>query len=127
MAPHPKQPDAAASAHEAASVHEPASVHETASAHEDAAAARARRIVRVEGRVQGVGFRISTLMQAERLGIVGTVRNLTDGSVEADVEGSSEPLAQMVAWLREGPPSARVDSADAREAAPRGATAFRII
>ncbi|SLM91420.1 acylphosphatase [Brachybacterium nesterenkovii] len=127
MAPHPKQPDAAASAHEAASVHEPASVHETASAHEDAAAARARRIVRVEGRVQGVGFRISTLMQAERLGIVGTVRNLTDGSVEADVEGSPEPLAQMVAWLREGPPSARVDSADAREAAPRGATAFRII
>ncbi|WP_347040473.1 acylphosphatase [Brachybacterium nesterenkovii] len=121
MAPHPKQPDAAASAHEAASV------HETASAHEDAAAARARRIVRVEGRVQGVGFRISTLMQAERLGIVGTVRNLTDGSVEADVEGSPEPLAQMVAWLREGPPSARVDSADAREAAPRGATAFRII
>ncbi|GEM_PF-1960573 len=121
MAPHPKQPDAAAS------VHEPASVHETASAHGDAAAARARRIVRVEGRVQGVGFRISTLMQAERLGIVGTVRNLTDGSVEADVEGSPEPLAQMVAWLREGPPSARVDSADAREAAPRGATAFRII
>lgn len=127
MAPHPKQPDAAASAHEAASVHKPASVHETASAHEDAAAARARRIVRVEGRVQGVGFRISTLMQAERLGIVGTVRNLTDGSVEADVEGSPEPLAQMVAWLREGPPSARVDSADAREAAPRGATTFRII
>lgn len=127
MAPHPKQPDAAASAHGAASVHEPASVHETASAHEDASAARARRIVRVEGRVQGVGFRISTLMQAERLGIAGTVRNLTDGSVEADIEGSPEPLAQMVAWLREGPPSARVDSADAREAAPRGATAFRII
>lgn len=127
MAPHPKQPDAAASAHGAASVHEPASVHETASAHEDASAARARRIVRVEGRVQGVGFRISTLMQAEPLGIVGTVRNLTDGSVEADIEGSPEPLAQMVAWLQEGPPSARVDSADAREAAPRGATAFRII
>lgn len=87
---------------------------------------RVRRIVRVTGRVQGVGFRVSTLMQADRLGVTGTVRNLWDGSVEADAEGSPAAVAQMLDWLEEGPPSARVDRIDVRADAPRGATAFRI-
>lgn len=85
-----------------------------------------RRIVRVHGRVQGVGFRWSASTQAESLGVAGSVRNLLDGSVEADVEGSEDAVADMVAWLRHGPPSARVESIDVRESEPRGARTFEI-
>src|SRR5699024_5123342 len=52
--------------------------------------ARVRRIVRVRGRVQGVGYRMDAAAAAERLGVAGTVRNLLDGSVEATLEGAPE-------------------------------------
>ena len=87
---------------------------------------RVRRIVRVRGRVQGVGFRMDAAAAAERLGIGGTVRNLLDGSVEADVEGSADSVEAMIAHLRRGPSSARVDGVDVRRDAPRGAGPFRI-
>ena len=62
----------------------------------------------VVGRVQGVFFRQSTLEQAERLGIKGWVRNLDNGSVECIICGEDNLLEQMVSWLRQGPPSAKV-------------------
>ncbi len=85
-----------------------------------------RRIVRVRGRVQGVGFRMSAAMKAEQLGVVGTVRNLFDGTVEADVEGEDDAVEAMVTWLRTGPPSAAVERADVREDTPRGARSFEV-
>lgn len=87
---------------------------------------RVRRIVRVRGRVQGVGFRMDAAAAADRLGVGGTVRNLLDGSVEADVEGSPDSVEAMIAHLRHGPSSARVDGIDVRRDAPRGAGPFRI-
>ena len=86
-----------------------------------------RRVVRVSGRVQGVGFRMATAREAGRLGVRGTVRNLLDGTVEADVEGPVEDVEQMLTWLRSGPSSARVRSLDVQEAAPRGAEGFRVV
>lgn len=50
----------------------------------------------VEGHVQGVGFRYFTMDQARRLGLSGWVRNLPDGSVEAEAEGPREDL--LVFW-----------------------------
>lgn len=85
-----------------------------------------RRIVRVRGRVQGVGFRMDAASAAERLDVRGTVRNLLDGSVEADVEGEPAAVEAMIAHLREGPSSARVDGIDVRRGTPRGADSFRI-
>ncbi|WP_010535226.1 acylphosphatase [Brachybacterium squillarum] len=85
-----------------------------------------RRLVRVRGRVQGVGFRWATAGQAERLGVRGTVRNLLDGSVEAVIEGSPEAVEAMLDWLREGPRTARVDGITEREETPRGEKTFRI-
>lgn len=85
-----------------------------------------RRIVRVRGRVQGVGFRMSAAMRAEQLGVTGTVRNLFDGTVEADVEGEDDAVEAMVAWLRSGPQSAAVEQVDVREDTPRGASSFRV-
>lgn len=101
---------------------DPGAAGHDASADED----RVRRIVRVHGRVQGVGFRMDAAAAANRLGIAGTVRNLLDGTVEADVEGSGQAVESMIAHLREGPRSARVDGLDVRRAAPRGTSGFRI-
>ena len=62
------------------------------------------------GRVQGVAFRHYTKQTADRLGITGWVRNCPDGSVEAVICGGHEQLAQMQAWLSEGPALAEVTS-----------------
>ncbi len=63
---------------------------------------------RIEGRVQGVGFRYYTQMQAQRLGICGWVRNGSDGSVEAMICGKIEQLEAMKQWLKCGPDYAHV-------------------
>lgn len=62
----------------------------------------------IRGRVQGVGFRDALCVQAERLGLTGWVRNRTDGSVEALVQGTDAAVEQLVAWARRGPPLASV-------------------
>ena len=64
--------------------------------------------VKVFGIVQGVGFRYSTLSVARRLGVSGYVMNLSDGSVKVVVEGDSEAVDKLIAWLRHGPPGAYV-------------------
>ena len=58
----------------------------------------------VSGRVQGVFFRASVL----RLGVRGLARNLPDGRVEVLACGSPESVDGLCAWLRSGPPLARV-------------------
>jgi acylphosphatase len=63
----------------------------------------------VYGRVQGVSFRFYTRDQATALGLTGWVSNRDDGSVEVIAEGPRPALDRLLAWLRHGPPSARVD------------------
>lgn len=69
----------------------------------------------VEGRVQGVSFRVYTRKQAVKLNIQGFVRNLADGNVEIFATGTGEALQQLVAWCRKGPALARVDKVNAHE------------
>ena len=64
----------------------------------------------VTGKVQGVFFRQSTRLEARRLGLRGSARNLPDGSVEVWAQGSSVALDALHQWLKHGPPHARVDS-----------------
>jgi len=64
--------------------------------------------LRVIGCVQGVGFRLATRDKARSLGVLGWVRNLADGSVEVRVRGSSQSVDQLIAWLWQGPPAAKV-------------------
>ena len=65
--------------------------------------------------MQGVGFRAFTRKQAELLGVVGAVRNLTDGRVEALVEGRRAVLDEMMRRLRTGPGPAEVTDVDIDE------------
>ena len=85
-----------------------------------------RRRVIVHGGVQGVGFRYTARLQADRLGVAGWVRNRADGTVEAEVEGDEASVQAMLAWLAEGPPGAVVRSTDVSDAPPTGERGFRI-
>jgi acylphosphatase len=69
---------------------------------------------RVEGMVQGVGFRFSTVHKARGLGVKGYVRNLRDGTVEVVAEGRETQLRQLECWLHQGPPGAVVRRVECR-------------
>jgi len=68
-----------------------------------------RRHFRVEGQVQGVGFRAFTAKIANQLGLAGWVRNRLDGSVESIAEGNADGLQALIHALHRGPNGARVD------------------
>ena len=74
----------------------------------------ARRFI-VRGRVQGVGFRYFAIRAARQAGIVGTVRNLSDGTVEAVAEGSPASIAEFRVALERGPSYAHVTRVDETE------------
>lgn len=48
------------------------------------------------GRVQNIGFRYEACLLAERLGLVGWVRNTIEGDVEAEIEGEAARLSHFV-------------------------------
>ncbi|MFW9923492.1 MAG: acylphosphatase [Candidatus Thorarchaeota archaeon] len=63
----------------------------------------------VKGLVQGVSFRAFTKRKAQSLGLMGIVRNLSNGDVEIDVEGNQERISELIQWLRkEGSPGSEV-------------------
>lgn len=67
-----------------------------------------RRVIRVEGRVQGVGYRVNARREATRLGIEAHPANLDDGSVRIDVAGPPEAVDAFIAWCHRGPRLAEV-------------------
>lgn len=72
-------------------------------------------IVRVTGKVQGVGFRFSAVRQAHAHGVVGWVRNLEDGTVEALLQGPHDEIDKLLSWMHVGPPSAHVSEVQVTE------------
>lgn len=83
--------------------------------------------ISVRGRVQGVFFRASTRDKARVLGLCGTVRNLPDGSVFVEAEGTEAALASLVDWLHEGPPAARVEEVLVRDGPMRHYAGFEVV
>jgi acylphosphatase len=82
----------------------------------------------VRGRVQGVGFRWSTVQRARDLGLEGSVWNRPDGAVEVHVRGSADSLAALVGWLGEGPRHAKVDHVETiPPRAPADVAGFRVV
>jgi len=72
----------------------------------------------VSGFVQGVGFRFFVAREAARAGVVGWVRNLPDGRVEAVARGTSEALAEFENALRRGPRMASVENVEKLQIPP---------
>jgi acylphosphatase len=78
---------------------------------------------RVEGIVQGVGFRASVRRQAVRLGLAGWAANLPDGSVEVVAEGPEPRCRELLAWLEGDDAPGWVERVTSRWAAAGGAGA----
>lgn len=74
----------------------------------------------ISGRVQGVFFRTAAKELADELGVTGWIRNLSDGRVEAVVEGEEEKLMEMIEFFKKGPPLARVDKIEIIEEEYKG-------
>ena len=73
---------------------------------------KSRAHIKIQGRVQGVFFRASTLDKATELGLKGWVRNNADGSVEVVAEGPKEKIEKLIAWSHEGPRHAVVNNVE---------------
>jgi acylphosphatase len=80
----------------------------------------------VRGRVQGVGFRYDAAVRARSLGLGGSVRNRSDGTVEAVFEGPRDRVESMLDWCRRGPAGARVDAVEAEYEPSTGESEFRL-
>jgi len=64
---------------------------------------------------------------AQSRGVVGWIRNNADGSVEAAFEGPEDAVDSMVAFAREGPRGATVETVDVLDEQPEGLADFRIV
>ncbi|HEV2336617.1 MAG TPA: acylphosphatase [Stellaceae bacterium] len=82
-------------------------------------------LLRITGRVQGVGYRAWAIEAATRLRLRGWVRNRSDGSVEALVIGGEDRVAAMIEACRVGPFAARVSEIAVSDAADDGGDGFR--
>ena len=73
-----------------------------------------KRLIRahifISGRVQGVFFRKNTYKKAEELEVLGWIKNLPDGRVEAIFEGEKENVKKILDWSSRKSFPASVDS-----------------
>ena len=60
--------------------------------------------------MQGVFFRQFTQEKAQELGLVGWVKNLADGRVEAVIEGDKEKIDKLLTYLKQGPSLSKVEN-----------------
>jgi acylphosphatase len=82
----------------------------------------------VHGIVQGVFFRYNTKLEADRLGLAGTVRNRPDGTVHVVASGPEGRLRELLEWLHRGPERAVVERVDVTWHAHGGSEdGFRIV
>jgi acylphosphatase len=81
--------------------------------------------VRVEGFVQGVGFRNFLMMAAQINKLDGWVRNCADGSVEALISGPTKAVEAFVSAATQGPRGARVTAVDLHNSEPPAEKGFR--
>jgi acylphosphatase len=89
--------------------------------------ARRTVTVKIEGRVQGVYYRAWTYETAQSLGLDGTVRNMSDGSVEAVFSGPEATVADMLKRCENGPPDARVTKVTILKEGGSVAPGFKVI
>lgn len=71
-------------------------------------------MLKIYGRVQMVFFRDSARREAEKLKLVGWVRNEPNGTVKIMAEGEEAKLKQLINWCYNGPILAKVTKIDAK-------------
>jgi DNA ligase D-like protein (predicted 3'-phosphoesterase) len=80
----------------------------------------------VRGKVQGVFFRDTTVRKAQEMGVFGWVRNAEDGTVAVHAEGPEAGIDELVRFLGEGPPAARVEEVEIEPAKVEGHEQFAV-
>jgi DNA ligase D-like protein (predicted 3'-phosphoesterase) len=80
----------------------------------------------VRGAVQGVGFRDAAVRRAAELGVRGWVRNGEDGEVLVHAEGGEAAVDELLEFLGEGPPAARVESVEVEAGKAEGHEQFAV-
>lgn len=93
----------------------------------DDGSATIRVHIRVDGLVQGVGYRYFAYRAARELALTGWVRNLRDGGVEAEAQGLTQDVESFVVRLHVGPRYSRVESVKTSRIALVGDVDFRVI
>lgn len=83
-------------------------------------------ILKVYGKVQGVGFRYYTHKKANELGLNGFVRNKPDGSVYIEAEGKDAQLQEFINWCEVGPTWANVSKVEQQFIPLSGYTDFQV-
>jgi acylphosphatase len=66
----------------------------------------------IYGHVQGVSFRANLWREAKKHMLMGWVRNLKDGSVEAVLQGDQDKVNEAVKWCHTGPAAAKVEKVE---------------
>lgn len=61
-----------------------------------------RKLITVNGFVQGVGFRYRTIHAAELVGATGWVRNNPDGSVTMEIQGTEQQIDKVFQMIEQG-------------------------
>lgn len=84
-------------------------------------------LIRIGGRVQGVGYRDWLILEARRNGVAGWVRNRRDGTVEALLSGERDAVQAVLNACRRGPPAAQVTSVEESFAEPPGEPGFILL
>ncbi len=80
-----------------------------------------RRVhIHVSGTVQGVYYRLTMQKSAAAHDVVGWVRNMEDGRVEAVIEGDADGVERVLEWCARGPGAAKVDGVSSAEEEPTG-------
>ena len=70
--------------------------------------------LKLEGKVQGVGFRETTKYVADQSGIKGFIRNEPDGSVYVEAEAEEWELESFIEWCNDGPDRAAVTHSEVK-------------
>lgn len=83
--------------------------------------------ISISGRVQGVSFRFETRRMARILGVKGFVKNMNNGWVYIEAEGSAVQIKEFLTWCKKGPVHSRVDEVSTEMGELKGFEFFDIV
>ncbi|MES2274401.1 MAG: acylphosphatase [Bacteroidota bacterium] len=81
----------------------------------------------VEGKVQGVGFRVAAKAVADQLGVRGTVKNQKDGTVAIEAEADVTLLDMFLDFCREGSDTAQITAVQSHEGELKNYRNFEVL